>query len=204
MPYGSQPRSFRDSIILIKIIIIMPLRLGARVFFCGNLLKEVINLSANVEAKKQVVEDIKTKIQNAKSVVLVNYSGLTVAEDTEFRTEFRKAGVEYKVLKNTLVKKAFNELGITDFDADLNGPTAVAFGPDETSSSKVVMDSIKKYNKMEVKSAYVEAKYVDAKGVEALSAIPSREELYAKCAGALQSIIAGLAVALKAVAEKNA
>ena len=161
-------------------------------------------MSANVEAKKQVVEDIKTKIQNAKSVVLVNYSGLTVAEDTEFRTEFRKAGVEYKVLKNTLVKKAFNELGITDFDADLNGPTAVAFGPDETSSSKVVMDSIKKYNKMEVKSAYVEAKYVDAKGVEALSAIPSREELYAKCAGALQSIIAGLAVALKAVAEKNA
>ena len=161
-------------------------------------------MSANVEAKKQVVEEIKGKISNAKSIVLVNYSGLTVAEDTEFRTAFRKAGVEYKVLKNTLVRKAFNELGINDFDADLNGPTAIAFGSDETASSKVVVEGIKKYNKMEVKSAYVDGAYVDAKGVNALATIPSKEELYAKCAGALQSIIAGLAIAIKAVAEKNA
>jgi len=161
-------------------------------------------LSANVEAKKQVVEEIKGKISSAKSIVLVNYSGLTVAEDTEFRTAFRKAGVEYKVLKNTLVRKAFNELGINDFDADLNGPTAIAFGSDETASSKVVVEGIKKYNKMEVKSAYVDGAYVDVKGVNALATIPSKEELYAKCAGALQSIIAGLAIAIKAVAEKNA
>lgn len=161
-------------------------------------------MSANVEAKKQVVEEIKGKISSAKSIVLVNYSGLTVAEDTEFRTAFRKAGVEYKVLKNTLVRKAFNELGINDFDADLNGPTAIAFGSDETASSKVVVEGIKKYNKMEVKSAYVDGAYVDAKGVNALATIPSKEELYAKCAGALQSIIAGLAIAIKAVAEKNA
>ncbi len=160
-------------------------------------------MSANVEAKKQVVEEIKGKISEAKSVVLINYSGLTVAEDTEFRTAFRKAGVEYKVLKNTLVRKAFNDLGVTSFDADLNGPTAVAFGKDETSSSKVVMEGIKKFNKMEVKSAYVEGAYMDANGVKALASIPSKEELYAKCAGALQSIIAGLAVALKAVADKQ-
>ena len=160
-------------------------------------------MSANVEAKKQIVEEIKGKITNAKSVVLVNYSGLTVAEDTEFRTAFRKAGVEYKVLKNTLVRKAFNDLGVTSFDADLNGPTAVAFGKDETSSSKVVMEGIKKFNKMEVKSAYVVGAYMDANGVKALASIPSKEELYAKCAGALQSIIAGLAVALKAVADKQ-
>lgn len=159
-------------------------------------------MSANVEAKKQVVEEIKGKIEAAKSIVLINYSGLTVAEDTEFRTAFRKANVEYKVLKNTLVRKAFNELGITSFDADLNGPTAIAFGTDETASSKVVVEGVKKYNKMAVKSAYVDGAYVDAKGVEALSAIPSKEELYAKCAGALQSIIAGLAIAVKAVAEK--
>lgn len=159
-------------------------------------------MSANVEAKKQVVEEIKGKIEASKSIVLINYSGLTVAEDTEFRTAFRKANVEYKVLKNTLVRKAFNELGITSFDADLNGPTAIAFGTDETASSKVVVEGVKKYNKMAVKSAYVDGAYVDAKGVEALSAIPSKEELYAKCAGALQSIIAGLAIAVKAVAEK--
>ena len=106
-------------------------------------------------------------------------------------------------MKNTLVRKAFNDLGVTNFDADLNGPTAIAFGKDETSSSKVVMEGIKKFNKMEVKSEYVEGAYMDANGVKALASIPSKEELYAKCAGALQSIIAGLAVALKAVADKQ-
>ena len=80
-------------------------------------------MSANLENKKQVVEAIKEKITSAKSVVLVDYKGLTVLEDTELRNAFRKAGCEYKVLKNTMVRKAFNELGVTSFDEDLNGPT---------------------------------------------------------------------------------
>ena len=131
-------------------------------------------MSANVEAKKQVVEEIKSKITAAKSVVLINYSGLTVAEDTEFRTAFRKVGVEYRVLKNTLVRKAFDELGINSFDDHLNGPTAVAFGSDETSSSNIVVEGIKKYNKMEIKDAYVEGAYMDEKGINALATIPSK------------------------------
>ena len=73
-------------------------------------------MSANFEAKKVVVEEIKEKIQNSKSVVFVKFEGLSVAEDTELRREFRKNNVEYKVLKNTLIKRAFNDLGITDFD----------------------------------------------------------------------------------------
>ena len=114
-------------------------------------------MSANFEAKKLVVEDIKEKIQNAKSVVLVKFNGLTVAEDTELRREFRKNNVEYKVLKNTLVRRAFNDMGITDFDEDLNGPTSVAFGADETGASKVIMEAVKKYqDKITVKSAFVE------------------------------------------------
>ena len=113
-------------------------------------------MSANLEAKKQVVESIKAKFSDSKSVVLVNYKGLTVAEDTELRNEFRKANVEYKVLKNTLIKRAFNELGVDSFDADLNGTTAVAFGSDETGASKIVIDNAKKYeNKLLAKSAYV-------------------------------------------------
>ena len=121
-------------------------------------------MSANLEAKKQVVEEIKTKIQDAKSVVLVKFSGLTVAQDTEFRREFRKKDVEYKVYKNTLIKKAFNDLGVSDFDDDLNGPTSVAFGTDETGASKIVMEAVKKYDgKVFVKSAYVEGKKIDAK-----------------------------------------
>ena len=113
-------------------------------------------MSANLEAKKQVVEDIKAKINESKSVVLVDYKGLTVAEDTTLRNEFRKANVQYKVLKNTLVRKAFNDLGITSFDADLNGTTAVAFGADETAASKVVIDNAKKFNdKISVKTGKI-------------------------------------------------
>lgn len=160
-------------------------------------------MSANLEAKKQVVEDIKAKINESKSVVLVDYKGLTVAEDTQLRNEFRKANVQYKVLKNTLVRKAFNDLGVTSFDADLNGTTAVAFGLDETAASKVIIDNAKKFNdKLAAKSAYVNGEYVDKKGVEALAAIPSRDVLYATLAGTLQSLIGGLAVALNRVAEK--
>ena len=98
-------------------------------------------MSANFEAKKVVVAEIKEKIQNAKSVVFVKFNGLTVAEDTELRREFRKNNVEYKVLKNTLIRKAFNDLGVPEFDEDLNGPTSVAFGADETGAAKVIVDA---------------------------------------------------------------
>ena len=160
-------------------------------------------MSANLEAKKQVVESIKAKISDSKSVVLVNYKGLTVAEVTELRNEFRKANVEYKVLKNTLVRRAFNELGVDSFDADLNGTTAVAFGSDETGASKIVIDNAKKYeNKLVAKSAYVNGEYVDQKGVEALASIPSKDALYSMLAGTLSGFVRGLAVALNRVAEK--
>ncbi len=160
-------------------------------------------VSANLEAKKQVVEEIKAKISASKSVVLVDYKGLTVAEATELRNAFRKANVEYKVLKNTLVRRAFNELGVSNFDADLNGATAVAFGSDETGASKIVVENAKKLNeKLAPKSAYVNGEYVDKKGVEALAAIPSKDALYSMLAGTLSNFVRGLAVALNRVAEK--
>jgi large subunit ribosomal protein L10 len=173
-------------------------------------------MSANREAKVQVVEEIKGKIQDAKSVVLVKFSGLSVAEDTELRREFRKNNVEYKVLKNTLVRRAFNDLGVTDFDDDLNGPTSIAFGSDETGASKVIIDAVKKYeNKVFVKSAYVDGSRVDEKGVKALASMPSKEQLIAKMLGSLQAPIANfvgvlsamprsLVIALNAIAEKQA
>lgn len=173
-------------------------------------------MSANFEAKKQVVEDIKQKIQDSKSVVFVKFSGLSVAEDTELRREFRKNNVEYKVLKNTLVKRAFNDLGVTDFDDDLNGPTSVAFGADETGAAKVIIGAVKKYeNKVSVKSAYVDGGKVNVDGVKALAAMPSKEELIAKMLGSLQAPITNfvgvlsamprsLVIALNAIAEKKA
>lgn len=162
-------------------------------------------MSANFEAKKVVVEEIKEKIQNSKSVVFVKFNGLTVAEDTELRREFRKNNVEYKVLKNTLIRRAFNDMGITDFDEDLNGPTSVAFGLDETGASKVIIDAAKKYqDKVAVKSAYFEEKRLDANGVKALAAIPSKQQLYGMLASALLGVPRALAIALNQVAEKNA
>ena len=160
-------------------------------------------MSANFEAKKQVVEEIKAKIAESKSVILVNYKGLTVLEDTELRNAFRNANVQYKVLKNTLVRRAFNDLGVASFDADLNGTTAFAFGCDETTAARIVVENAKKLeDKISAKSGYVNGEYVDANGVKTLAAIPSKEVLVATLAGTLQSMISGLAVALNKVAEK--
>ena len=173
-------------------------------------------MSASKEARVELSKVIKEKIQDAKSVVFVKFNGLTVAEDTELRREFRKNNVEYKVLKNTLIRRAFNDLGITDFDSDLNGPTSVAFGADETAASKVIVEAAKKYqNKVSVKSAFVDGGKVDVAGVQALASMPSKEELIAKMLGSLQAPISNfvgvlsamprsLVIALNAVAEQKA
>ena len=162
-------------------------------------------MSANLELKKQVVDEISEKIKSAKSVVLVTYAGLSVAEDTELRHEFRKQNVDYKVYKNTLIKKAFDAMNVKDFDADLNGPTAVAFAPDETSACKIIVDAAKKYtDKIAMKSGDVDGAYVDKNGLSALAAIPSKPELYSMLAGTLSGFVRSLAVALNAVAEKKA
>ncbi len=172
-------------------------------------------MSANLEAKKQVVEEIKAKIQNSKSVIFVDYKGLTVAEVSDLRNKFRAANVEYKVYKNTLVRKAMNELGVTAFDNDLNGPTATAFSPDETSAAKIFADAVKAMpEKIIPKSAYVDGAYVDVNGIKALATMPSKEELIAKMLGSMQAPIAnfagvlsamlrGVVVALNAIAEKK-
>ena len=164
-------------------------------------------MSENFEAKKVVVEEIKGKIQASKSVVLTKYDRLTVAESTDLRRKFQKADCEYKVYKNTLVRKAFAELNVEGFDADLNGATAFIFCPDETSGcsilAKAVKDAPALAEKLIPKSAYVNGAYVDAEGVKKLAAIPSREVLIAKMLGCLQAPIANFAYVLKAIADQK-
>ena len=173
-------------------------------------------MSAIQEAKKQVVEDIKAKISASKSIVIVDYQGINVEQDTALRVKLREKQVEYKVLKNTLVKKAFNDLGITDFDASLNGPTAIAFGSDETTAAKIICDAAKDISdKIQVKCGYVDNTFMDVAGVKKLATMPTKEELIAKMLGSMQAPIAnfvgvlsamprGLVVALNAIAEKKA
>lgn len=164
-------------------------------------------MSENFEAKKAVVEEIKGKINASKSVVLVNYNKLTVLEVTALRNKFRDASCEYKVYKNTLVRKAFDELGVTDFDNDLNGTTAFVFCPDETSGCSLLAKAVKENPALEEKvvpkSAYVSGAYVDKAGIKKLASIPSREVLIAKMLGCLQAPIANLAYVLNAIAGQK-
>ncbi len=157
-------------------------------------------MSANFEAKKEVVSEITQKIQQSKSVVFVDYERLTVAEATALRIKCRQAGCEYKVYKNTLVRKALNALGHTEFDEDLNGPTAMTFAPDETAAAKLMVAAAKEYeDKIVLKSAFVDNGYVGKDDVKSLAAMPSREELIAKMLGSLQSPVSKLAGVLESL-----
>ncbi|MCD8200464.1 MAG: 50S ribosomal protein L10 [Clostridia bacterium] len=151
-------------------------------------------MSANFEAKKGVVEEITNKIKASKSVVLVNYTQLTVQEVSELRNKCKESGCEYKVYKDNLVRKAFNDLGYTEFDKDLVGPTAFAFGADETCAAKMMDQAAKTYaDKVVVKSAFVDNGYVDANGVKTLATMPSKEELIAKMLGSMQAPLSNFA-----------
>ena len=160
---------------------------------------------SNLDAKKQIVEEIKAKIQASKSVVLADYNKLTVLEVTALRNKFKEANCEYKVYKNTLVRRAFNELGVTDFDNDLNGTTATVFSADETSGAAVFAKAIKENpaltEKIVPKCAYLEEKYLDKAAVKELSAIPSKEVLIAKMLGCLQSSITKFVYVLDTIAK---
>jgi len=172
-------------------------------------------LSANFEAKKAVVQEITDKIKASKSVVLVDYNALTVAEVSALRNKCRQSGCEYKVYKNTLVRKAFNDLGFKDFDADLNGPTAVTFGSDETTAAKLMVDAAKDYDgKIVLKSAFVDNAYIDKASAKALASMPSREELVAKMLGSfnapvsnfvgvLNNLVAGIVRVLNGIAQQK-
>lgn len=164
-------------------------------------------MSANLEAKKQVVAEIKDKIDASKAVVLATYDRLTVAEVTALRVKFKEANCEYKVYKNTLVRKAFNEMGVTDFDAELNGTTVTIFCAEETSGLKIIADAVKAdknlTDKLVVKCAYVDKKYVNKEGTAELASIPGKEVLLARMVGSLLAPISKLVYVLDAVAKQR-
>lgn len=161
-------------------------------------------MSANFEAKKVLLEEIKEKIKSAVSLTFVDYRGLTVEEDTKMRKQLREAGVDYKVYKNRLLLKALNELGFTGYDDVLQGTTAVAFGnKDEVSAPNILVKTIEDSKKMEIKCGMLNGQRVDAKMVEQLAKIPSKEVLISKLLYLLQSPVRSVAIALKAIADKQ-
>ena len=159
---------------------------------------------AKVELKKPVVEEIAAQIADAQSVILVNYSGLTVEQDTQLRKELREAGVHYKVYKNTMMNFAFQGTPCEELCKDLEGTNALAVSKeDATAPARIIAKFVKTAPKLEMVSGVVEGNYYDKSGVDALAAIPSREELLGKLLGSIQSPIANLARVLNQIAESK-
>lgn len=145
--------------------------------------------------KKALVGELTKKLSDAKGVVLANYRGLTVAQDTLFRSKLREAGVEYRVVKNTMTRIAAGEAGITGLDSYLEGPTAIAISyTDPVAPAKAIADFVKesKLQALEIKAGLVEGKVIDADGVKALASLPPREVLIAQVLAGMQSPIVGL------------
>lgn len=156
------------------------------------------------EEKQQIVAVIAQKLRDSKTTVLTDYRGLDVAEVTELRKSLREAGVEYKVLKNTLVRRATSEVELTDLDEFLTGPTAIAFSNDDVvAPAKILADFAKKHEALEIKVGVLEGKVVNVDEVKALADLPSREGLLSMLLNVLQAPMRNMALAVKAVAEKD-
>ena len=159
---------------------------------------------AIVELKQPIVQAIVDDITDAQSIVLVDYRGLTVAQDTELRKQLREAGIVYKVCKNTMMKRAFEGTDFAQLDEYLEGPSAIAISKDDaTAPARIICKFAKTAQALEVKAGVVEGTVYDANGVAELSKVPSREELLSKLLGSLQSPITNLARVLNQIAEQN-
>ena len=159
---------------------------------------------AKVELKQPIVEAIAEEIKGAESVVLVDYRGLTVAQDTELRKQLREAGVVYKVYKNTMMKRAFEGTEFEGLESCLEGPSAIAVSKDDaTAPARILCKFAKDAPALELKGGVVEGTVYDVAGLTELSKIPSREELLSRLLGSMQSPIANFARVINQIAEKG-
>ena len=159
---------------------------------------------AKVELKAPIVEEISAGIKDAQSVVLVDYRGLTVEQDTQLRRNLREAGVTYKVYKNTFMTRAFKGTDCEDLIQYLEGPSAVAISKDDaTAPARVLAEFAKTADKLEIKAGVVEGTVYDAKGIASIASIPAREVLISRLLGSLKSPITNFARVMNQLAEKG-
>ncbi len=162
--------------------------------------------NAKVLSEKQaIVEALAERIKNAEAGILVDYKGITVAEDTALRTELRKEGVEYTVVKNTLTRKALDKLGMNELDSVLNGTTSLATADnDPIAPFRILSDYSKKLNeRFNIKAAFMDGKVLNEAEIAEMSALPSKDALYAKVLGTMIAPITGLAVCLGQILEQK-
>lgn len=159
---------------------------------------------AKVELKQPIVQEISEQIKEAQSVVVVDYRGLTVAEDTQLRKQLREAGVTYKVYKNTLVNFAIQGTEFESLSSTLEGPSAFAISTtDATAPARIIAKFAKTAPALEMKAGVVGGTFYDAEGMKVIATIPSREELLSKFLGSIQSPITNFARVLNQIAEKG-
>ncbi|MDD5979525.1 MAG: 50S ribosomal protein L10 [bacterium] len=155
-----------------------------------------------LEAKKQVVDEIKNKLNDSKTVVLFNYHGLTDNDSKELRIKLKDSGSDYKIYKNTLLKLALKDMNI-DLDNYLEGPTAIVFSSDDLEAIKVLSKFAKTHKTLELKAGVVEGNVADTNKLKEFAAIPSREGLYTMLAGGMIAIVKDLSIALNLLAEQK-
>lgn len=163
-------------------------------------------MSKAVEAKQNIVSEIAEKLEKATSCVVVDYKGLTVEEVTELRGKFREAGIDYKVYKNTMVRRAAAKVGNMEMfdDENLVGTNGFAISyEDAVAPAKIINDFAKEHSNLEFKMGYVEGAFYDAEKLIELSKIPSREVLIAKLLGSLKAPMSNFAYLLDAIAKKK-
>ncbi len=154
-----------------------------------------------LEAKKAQVAEVIEALKGATTGILVDYRGLTVEEDTKLRNDLRAANVKYFVVKNTLLRLAANETGLSELDSILHGPTAIALSEDAVAPAKVISDFAKDNEKLEIKSGFMDGKILSNDEIVQLAKTPNKETLIAKMMGSLNSPISGLARLLNTIAE---
>ena len=160
---------------------------------------------AKVELKQPIVEEISANIKDAQSVVVVDYRGLTVEQDTQLRKAMREAGITYKVYKNTMMNFAFKGTEFESLAPVLEGPSAIAISKeDATAPARVLNEVIKEYKKMEFKAGVVEGNFFDKDGIQTIADIPSRDVLIAKFMGRIQSPVSKAVRTLQAIADAKA
>ena len=161
-------------------------------------------MSKVIEAKQAVVEEISSKLKSAVSVVVVDYRGLNVSQVTELRKQLREAGIDFKVYKNSMSRRAAEAAGLEGLNEHLVGPNAIAFSTDDVvAPAKILNDFAKKNDKLEIKAGVVEGLVTSAEDIKALAELPSREGLLSMLLSVLQAPMRNFALATKAVAEQK-
>jgi large subunit ribosomal protein L10 len=154
--------------------------------------------------KKQIVVDLIEKLKSATAGVLVDYCGLTVEEDTNLRNKLRAAEVDYKVVKNTITRFAANEIGFSEFDDILNGPTSLALSfTDPVAPAKIISEFAKDNKNIEIKGGFLDGKVITLDEIKILASTPSRDTLLAKIMGSLNAPVSSLARVLQAIVDNG-